>query len=120
MNKIDLLDTEPEGSSASDRFFISATTGAGIEGLIDAIVRFAGETLAHAEPALVTRERQRARLTEVNGALRDAMVRAGQGAGDELVAEDLRHALAGLGRLTGRLDVEEVLDVIFREFCVGK
>jgi tRNA modification GTPase len=36
------------------------------------------------------------------------------------LAEDLRHALAGLGRLTGRFDVEEVLDVIFREFCVGK
>jgi tRNA modification GTPase len=36
------------------------------------------------------------------------------------VAEDLRHALMSLGRLTGRVDVEEVLDVIFREFCVGK
>jgi tRNA modification GTPase len=52
--------------------------------------------------------------------LRDAVTKAEQGAGEELVAEDLRHALMGLGRLTGRVDVEEVLDVIFREFCVGK
>jgi len=53
-------------------------------------------------------------------ALREAITQAEQGAGEELVAEGLRHALVGLGRLTGRVDVEEVLDVIFREFCVGK
>ena len=39
---------------------------------------------------------------------------------DELVAEDLRLAARALGRLTGRIDVEDLLDVIFREFCVGK
>lgn len=120
VNKIDLLDARPEITSASGRFFISAATGAGVDDLIAAIVGFAGEALGHTEPALVTRERQRACLTTVSGALGEAVARAGQGAGEELVAEDLRHALAGLGRLTGRLDVEEVLDVIFREFCVGK
>ncbi len=120
LNKIDLLDRVPARGAAPNFFPISAATGAGIEELVAAIVRFAGEALANQEPALVTRERQRERLTEVNEALRDAIARAGQGAGEELVAEDLRHALAGLGRLTGRLDVEEILDVIFREFCVGK
>ena len=40
--------------------------------------------------------------------------------GEEIVAEDLRHAATHLGRLTGRVDVEDVLEVIFREFCVGK
>ena len=38
----------------------------------------------------------------------------------ELVAEDVRLAARSLGRITGRVDVEEVLDVIFREFCIGK
>jgi len=118
VNKIDLLGQKPTTSSAPERFLISAATGAGVEELIAGMVRFAGEAFGRSEPALVTRGRQREKLGEVSAALRDATGRAGQG--EELLAEDLRHALAGLGRLTGRLDVEEVLDVIFREFCVGK
>ena len=118
MNKIDLLDLKPSVPPLPDQFLISAATGAGIEELVAAMVRFAGEAFGRSEPSLVTRERQREKLGEVSAALREAIGRTGQG--DELLAEDLRHALAGLGRLTGRLDVEEVLDVIFREFCVGK
>src|SRR5262245_30229668 len=118
VNKIDLLDMKPSASSRPDRFLISAATGAGVEELVAEMVSFSREAFGRSEPALVTRERQRERLREVSAALRDATARAGQG--DELLAEHLRHALAGLGRLTGQLDVEEVLDVIFREFCVGK
>jgi tRNA modification GTPase len=118
VNKIDLLATPV--APAPDQFPISATTGVGLEELIAALVRFANESFRHSELALVTRERQRIQLGQVRAALREAMARADQGAGEELVAEDLRHALTGLGRLTGRVDVEEVLDVIFREFCVGK
>jgi tRNA modification GTPase len=40
--------------------------------------------------------------------------------GEELAAEDLRMATYALGRLLGRVDVEDILDVIFREFCIGK
>jgi tRNA modification GTPase len=40
--------------------------------------------------------------------------------GEELAAEDLRSAVHSLGRLLGRVDVEDILDVIFREFCIGK
>ena len=39
---------------------------------------------------------------------------------EDLVAEELRGAAVALGRLTGRVDVEDVLDVIFRDFCIGK
>ena len=39
---------------------------------------------------------------------------------EELIAEDLRSAATTLGRLTGRVDVEDILDVIFRDFCIGK
>jgi tRNA modification GTPase len=54
----------------------------------------------------------------------DALARAateGPGTGDsELVAEDLRVAARALGRVTGRVDVEDLLDVIFNDFCIGK
>ena len=39
---------------------------------------------------------------------------------EELIAEELRAAATALGRLTGRVDVEDILDVIFRDFCIGK
>jgi tRNA modification GTPase len=70
------------------------------------------------EPALVTRERHRAALGEVVSALRRATV--GPAGQEEVVAEELRLAARALGRLTGRVDVEDVLDVIFRDFCIGK
>jgi tRNA modification GTPase len=44
----------------------------------------------------------------------------GGSASEELVAEELRLAARALGRLTGRVDVEDILDVIFRDFCIGK
>ena len=49
-----------------------------------------------------------------------ALDRALAGAEAELVAEDLRMAVRFLGRITGRVDVEDLLDVIFRDFCIGK
>jgi tRNA modification GTPase len=39
---------------------------------------------------------------------------------DDLLAEELRLAARAIGRLTGRVDVEDILDVIFRDFCIGK
>jgi len=42
------------------------------------------------------------------------------GEGEELAAEELRSAASSLGRLLGRVDVEEILEVIFRDFCIGK
>jgi len=50
----------------------------------------------------------------------EALCRAREGRVAELVAEDLRLATRALGRVTGRVDVEELLDLIFREFCIGK
>ena len=99
--------------------FVSATTGAGIDELVTAIARFAEASFA-SEPALVTRERHRTILTEVVQALAEAGKLVEAAAGEELVAEQLRLAATGLGRLTGRIDVEDILDVIFRDFCIGK
>ena len=63
-------------------------------------------------------------LTEVEPPqLEEALHRAltvGASGQEELIAEELRLAARALGRLTGRVDVEDVLDVIFRDFCIGK
>jgi len=125
VNKMDLVSDrvrprlEWQFKTNRDAHFVSATTGAGLDGLTDAIVRFA-ERYFTLEPALVTRERQRTALAGVVAALAEAQLAASQGAGEELVAEQLRLAASGLGRLTGRVDVEDILEVIFRDFCIGK
>ena len=108
--------TKPE-----DRHFyeLSATTGADVENLVSALGDFAREQLEGREPALVTRERQRHALEETVAALQRAL---NHDASDReaLLAEELRLAGRALGRLTGRVDVEDILDVIFRDFCIGK
>jgi tRNA modification GTPase len=98
--------------------FISSATGSGIDHLVDAISRFAGEFFT-AEPALVTRARQRALLEQTTVALRGAK-QAAAADQEEIMAEQLRLATRSLGKLLGRVDVEDILDVIFRDFCIGK
>jgi tRNA modification GTPase len=122
VNKIDLL---PEGEPVRLRGMegegvhrISSATGAGVDELVCAIGRFCEEFFSP-EPALVTRERQRLLLQETGGALRGAQSAAAESR-EEIVAEHLRLATRSLGKLLGRVDVEDILEVIFRDFCIGK
>jgi tRNA modification GTPase len=101
------------------RFNISATSGEGFSTLLMALTQYADSFLAGAESALVTRERHRRALEDVLAALRRALGRDTSNR-EDILAEELRIAARGLGRLTGRVDVEDVLDVIFRDFCIGK
>jgi tRNA U34 5-carboxymethylaminomethyl modifying GTPase MnmE/TrmE len=98
-------------------FDISARDGAGLDRLLAALARFASQFLAGTESGLITRERHRQVLTQAQAALRRAFGLSGH---EDLLAEELRAAAAALGRLTGRVDVEDILDVIFRDFCIGK
>ena len=66
------------------------------------------------------RERHRAALQETRCAALDRALGRGSAGREEVVAEELRLAARTLGRLTGRVDVEDILDVIFRDFCIGK
>jgi len=100
-------------------FNLSATTGEGFDLLLDRLARHAETFLSGAESSLVTRARHRYALEEVLAALRRALVREVAGH-EDLLAEELRIAARALGRLTGRVDVEDILDVIFRDFCIGK
>jgi tRNA modification GTPase len=124
VNKMDLADPtdsrkiELRFKKSNGVHFISSTTGVGVEQLVTSIAGFA-ERFFTQEAALVTRERQRAHLRETVLALHGAG-QAAQDGREEIMAEQLRLATRALGRLLGRVDVEDVLDVIFRDFCIGK
>ncbi|MBW8856429.1 MAG: tRNA uridine-5-carboxymethylaminomethyl(34) synthesis GTPase MnmE, partial [Bradyrhizobium sp.] len=119
-NKIDLGSTDrPMAEPAGQRrFAISARRGDGVPELIVALVEFAEGYFGAGEGGLITRARQRRLLQETACSLQRSIAVAGEG--EELAAEELRLAAQCLGRLLGRVDVEDILDVIFREFCVGK
>ena len=125
--KIDLRTGEPADRGAprhpgaEDRGFydVSAVSGEGIERLLDDLTAYARSAIGSGEPALVTRERQRHLLEQTEAALRRAGGEAEAGREDTF-AEELRVAAQALGRLTGRVDVEDLLDKIFRDFCIGK
>ena len=83
-----------------------------------ALVGFAGAFFGGEEAGLITRERQRVLLEEAAMSLGRCLAVIGEG--EELAAEELRRASYHFGKLLGRVDVEDLLDVIFREFCIGK
>jgi tRNA modification GTPase len=100
-------------------FDTSALTGEGFDGLLAGLARYAADFLSGAESGLVTRERHRRALEDALAALRRALA-ADLAVREDLLAEELRTVARALGRLTGRVDVEDILDVIFRDFCIGK
>lgn len=104
---------------ARDGLCISLKTGAGMAGLIEHLTAKVKDRLEtkDATPAL-TRPRHRYALGQALTALQHGLAApAGQ---PELLAEDLRLATRAIGRITGRVDVEELLDFVFRDFCIGK
>jgi tRNA modification GTPase len=119
-NKIDLDSAARPVTEAGLRgsFGISAKSGDGIPELIAGLVGFAESYFGGSEGGLISRARQRQLLLDTAASLHRSIEAAGQG--EELAAEELRIAANSLGRLLGRVDVEDILDVLFREFCVGK
>jgi tRNA modification GTPase len=119
-NKIDLeAGSRPLADMSGQGVFqISASRGDGLSELIAALVGFAQNYFGGSEGGLIGRTRQRKLLLETTVSLQRCVQVVGQG--EELAAEELRVAAHSLGRLLGRVDVEDILDVIFREFCVGK
>ena len=110
-------DAPPRDTQPS--FRISAETGEGFDTLVHALAAFAGDIFTGNEAPVITRERHRHALQSCADALGRALAEAKPGR-EDIVAEELRLAAVALGRLTGRIDVEDVLDVIFRDFCIGK
>jgi tRNA modification GTPase len=128
LNKADLLD-EPTNAPAvpHDALSISCHTGAGLDQLLERLEASCAAMLCNREAPALTRQRHRQALEDCAGAVARARPPlAGPGSAadlataPELAAEDLRLAARALGRITGRVDVEDILDVVFREFCIGK
>jgi len=116
-NGVDALTPRRPGQGGSG-FAISASRGDGMAQLISALVAFARDYFGSGESGLIGRARQRKLLQETAASLQRSMMVMEKG--EELAAEELRTAAHSLGRLIGRVDVEDILDTIFREFCVGK
>ncbi len=118
LNKVDLLLWQPDRGGGI--IPISAKTGEGLDMLKAALVSFARDNYRAGEPLLITRARHRQEIERARGALVSFLMCVDAGEHAELAAEHLREAADALGRLTGRLDVEDVLGQIFAEFCIGK
>jgi tRNA modification GTPase len=100
-----------------DTVSVSVKTGQHLDKLIHSVTERVRLSLSDsAGPPPLTRLRHREALEDC----RSALLRGLEAPESELMAEDLRLAARALGRITGRVDVEDVLDVIFGEFCIGK
>jgi len=119
INKVDMVSGTPEIPGGA--YAVSVRTGKGMDDLVAAMTErvrlLTGSQSGEVVP--LTRARHRRGLDECAAALR-RIVDAGTAAQEELAAEDLRLAAEALGRLTGRIDVEDILDRIFSDFCIGK
>ncbi len=120
INKVDLLEGPAEiGMKEHHAIGISCRTGEGLECLVLALAEMARRTMSVGEAPLLTRVRHREALGDVLSAL--IRMRASENDLDlGLMAENLRHAVHSIGRVTGRVGVEDLLDQIFGEFCIGK
>ncbi len=112
ISKSDLL------TGGVDGFAVSAKTGQGLRALEERLGALAQAEMSGPDDPLITRVRHRQELATAHQALVDFL--SGDAGELELRAEDLRLAARALGRITGQVDVEEILGQIFSEFCIGK
>ena len=99
---------------------ISCLTGVGIDDFLQRLEEEIACRYRPLEDPVITRARHREALEECLEALERYLSAGGQDAASELGAEDLRLAARSLGRITGRIEVEDILDRIFGQFCIGK
>ena len=97
---------------------LSAKTGQGFDKLLKGLEEYLAANFSTDQSVVITRARHRHLLEGCRQALGRAL--AEPEGREDIIAEELRLAACDLGRLTGRVDVEDVLDVIFRDFCIGK
>ena len=116
VNKIDLPGGDDFHPEADLRLCLAPDKQKGFDGLVKLLTERAADLCGSGVSPLITRARHREALRDCHQALN----RASEAAVPELLAEDLRLALVALGRITGRVGVEDMLDKLFAEFCIGK
>ncbi|CAA6604859.1 tRNA modification GTPase MnmE [Rhodospirillaceae bacterium LM-1] len=109
------IDRRPDIDLAG-RLGLSIQTGEGVDALLRLIEQRVGEMLGVGESVLITRLRHRQAIEESLLALQRYLTAPSP----DLAGEELRLAAQSLGRIAGRVGVEELLDLIFGEFCIGK
>jgi tRNA modification GTPase len=115
ISRMDLAAARP-GERLNGALPISIKTGHGLPELMAALQKRVETLAGSGEAPSLTRARHRQALEEAVAALSGALATAAP----ELIAEDLRLVVRSIGRITGRVDVEDILDVVFRDFCIGK
>jgi tRNA modification GTPase len=115
ISRVDLA-ALPAPPQLSGAIRISTLTGEGLAELLEALRRRSSELADFGEAPALTQSRHRYALEEAREALSGALA-ANE---PELIAEDMRLAVRSIGRITGGVDVEDILDVVFRDFCIGK
>lgn len=127
LNKVDLRESAPASSplfAEENQWSLSCRTQQGVDDFLEALGAMVRKSYGadEREPALVTRARHREHLLRCVAALEtfERLAAMGEGAPLDLATEELRYAANEIGRITGKIDVEELLDVIFRDFCIGK
>ncbi len=117
-NKTDLVtsDWRPKAGSLA----MSLIVGEGLEDVLQHLTGAVRSMLDMSAGPTMTRVRHRAALEAGIDGLETALVNLGDGSGPEIIAEQLRLAAVALGGVTGAAGVEELLDVVFRDFCIGK
>ncbi|KZL24197.1 tRNA uridine-5-carboxymethylaminomethyl(34) synthesis GTPase MnmE [Pseudovibrio sp. WM33] len=111
-------DADHDSFETTQKINVSVREEGGMNALLSSLESFAERNIGLIENPLITRERHRSHLTQCVEDLNHGI--QAEGFPIELRGEDLRRAADQLGRITGRIDVEDLLDVIFRDFCVGK
>jgi tRNA modification GTPase len=124
LNKSDLppLLQLPGHLESLDRVSISTSSGAGIEELKDAVASlfFQGKAADSRDLVVLSRARHRDALLRVETCLSNFSVSIQADSSPELLALDLREALDALGQITGETTPDDILDLIFGQFCIGK
>ena len=140
LNKLDLVDDKETSAidklaMGSSSFGISCTTSEGVDNFLSSLTDQALSMVSNddgsqnpsllsvegTEGAVITRARHRRHVEGASEALARFEQLSGQGyMALDMAAEELRLAASELGRITGAIDVENILDVLFADFCIGK
>ena len=117
LNKIDLL---PRDFKKEETLAISLKDEIGLDKLLNGLKKIVSKSMVGQELPVITRTRHREALQRCLNSIKSAKTALLLGEEPEIVAEELRAATKSLGRVVGAVDVEDLLDVVFGDFCIGK